>query len=165
MVLNCGVGEDSVRVPWTTRRSKQSVLKEINLEYSLESLEYSLMLKLQRQYFGHLIWRAYSWEKTLMLKDWRQEKGMTEDEMVWWHHWLSGHDFEQPSGDDEGQGSLVCCSPWDHKELDTTERLNKWEDWLFLTPLQSLKQCSQAGAILPSRDCLAMCGASFGCHN
>ena len=63
MVLNCGVGEDSLRVPWTTRRSKQSILKEINLEYSLESL----MLKLELQYFGHLMGRTDSQEKTLML--------------------------------------------------------------------------------------------------
>ena len=58
-------------------------------------------------------------------KDWRQEeKGVTEDEMVRWHHWLNGHEFEQTPGDSKGQGSLVCCSPWGHKELDATERLN-----------------------------------------
>ena len=51
-------------------------------------------------------------------------KGMTEDEMVGWHHWLNGHEFEQTPGDGEGQGSLVCCCPQGHKELDTTERLN-----------------------------------------
>ena len=49
---------------------------------------------------------------------------MTEDEMVGWHHQLNGHEFEQAPGDGEGQGSLACCSPWDHKELDTTELLN-----------------------------------------
>ena len=49
---------------------------------------------------------------------------MTEDEMVGWHHQLSGHEFEQALGDGEGQGSLACCSPWGHRELDTTERLN-----------------------------------------
>ena len=49
---------------------------------------------------------------------------MTEDEMVGWHHRLNGHEFEQAPGDGEGQGSLVCCSPWGFKELDTTERLN-----------------------------------------
>ena len=54
-------------------------------------------------------------------KDWGQEeKGMTEDEMVGWHHQLNGHEFEQTPGDGEGQGNLVCCSPWGHKELDTT---------------------------------------------
>ena len=58
-------------------------------------------------------------------KDWRQEeKGMTEDEMVGWHHWLNGHEFEQALGDGEGQGSLECCSPWGHKELDMTEWQN-----------------------------------------
>ena len=58
-------------------------------------------------------------------KDWKQEeKGMTEDEMVGWHHWLNGHEFEQAPGIGDGQGSLACCSPWGHKESDTTERLN-----------------------------------------
>ena len=54
-------------------------------------------------------------------KDWRrEEKGMTEDEMVGWHHPLNGHKFEQTPGDGDGQGSLVCCSPWGHKESGTT---------------------------------------------
>ena len=54
-------------------------------------------------------------------KDWRQEeKGGTEDEMVGWHHWLNGHEFEQAPGDSEGQRSLVCCSPWGRKESDMT---------------------------------------------
>ena len=58
-------------------------------------------------------------------KDWRQEeKRMTEDEMVGWHHWFNGYEVEQAPGDDEGQGSLAYCSPWGHKELDTTEQLN-----------------------------------------
>ena len=58
-------------------------------------------------------------------KDWGQEEeGMTEDEMVGWHHWLDGREFEQTPGNGEGQGSLACCSPWGHKELDTTEWLN-----------------------------------------
>ena len=58
-------------------------------------------------------------------KDWRwEEKGTTEVEMVGWHHWLNGHEFEQAPGVGEGQGSLVCRSPWGCKELDTTERLN-----------------------------------------
>ena len=62
-------------------------------------------------------------------KDWRQEKkGMTEDEMVGWHHWLDGRDFEQALGVGDGQGSLACCSPWGRKESDTTERLN-WTEW------------------------------------
>ena len=55
-------------------------------------------------------------------RDWGQEeKGTTEDEMVGWHHWLNGHEFEQALGIGDGQGSLACCSPWDRKESDTTE--------------------------------------------
>ena len=55
-------------------------------------------------------------------KDWRrEEKGTTEDEMVGWHHWIKGYEFEQTLRDGEGQGNLACCSPWDHKELDRTE--------------------------------------------
>jgi len=63
-------------------------------------------------------------------KDWRQEqKGMTEDDMVGWHHQLNRHEFEQALGAGDGQGILACCSPWGCKELDTTERLN-WIDGL-----------------------------------
>ena len=57
-------------------------------------------------------------------ENWKEEKGMTEDEMVGWHHRLNGHESEQAPGVGDGQGGLVCCSPWGHKELDTTERLN-----------------------------------------
>ena len=58
-------------------------------------------------------------------KNWGQEvKGVTEDEIVGWHHRLNGHEFKQTLGDSQGQGSLMCCSPWGHKELDMTERLN-----------------------------------------
>ena len=107
-----------MRVPWTARRSNQSILKEINPGCSLEGL----MLRLKLQYFGHLMQRPDSLEKTLMLGkiEGGQEKGMTEDEMVGWHHRLNGYEFEQAPGDSEEQGSLVCCSPWGHKELDTT---------------------------------------------
>ena len=80
-----------LRVPWTTRRSNQSILKEISPEYSLEGL----MLKLKFQYFDHLMRRTDSFEKTLLWKNWRQEeKGTIEDEMVGWHHQLNGHEFE-----------------------------------------------------------------------
>ena len=80
MFLNCGVGRKVLRVPWTARRSNQSILKEISPEYSLEGL----ILKLKLQYFGHLMRRTYSLEKTLMLGkiEGRRRKGMTEDEMV-----------------------------------------------------------------------------------
>ena len=72
-----------MRVPWTARRSSQSILKEIGPGISLEGM----MLKLKLQYFGHLMRRVDSLEKTLMLRDWGQEeKGMPEDEMAGWHH-------------------------------------------------------------------------------
>ena len=80
-----------LRVPWTARRSKQSTLKEISPECSLEGL----MLKLKLQYSGHLIRRADSLEKTLMLGKIEKEKGMTEDEMVGWHHQLGGHELNK----------------------------------------------------------------------
>ena len=63
-------------------------------------------------------------------KDWRQEKGMTEDEMVGWHHRLNRHEFEQALGVGDGQGSLMSCNPWGHKELDTTEWLN-WTELIL----------------------------------
>ena len=102
-----------MRVPWTARRSNQSILKEISPGYSLEGL----MLKLKFQYLGHQLRRADSLEKSLMLgkiED-RRRRGVTEDEMVGWHHQLNGPEFEQTPGDSEQQGSLVCCSPWGGK--------------------------------------------------
>jgi len=80
-----------LRVPWTARRSNQSILKEISPEYSLEGL----MLKLTLQYFGHLMQRTDSFEKTLMQGMIEEEKGTAQDEMVGWHHRLNGHEFEQ----------------------------------------------------------------------
>ena len=99
-----------LRVPWTARRSNQSILKEIDPEYSLEGL----MLKLKLQYFGHLMWRTDSFEKTLMMGkiEGRRRWGWLKDEMVGSHHQLDGHEFEQTPGDSKGEGSLVCCSPW-----------------------------------------------------
>ena len=98
-----------MRVPWTARRSNQSILKEINPEFWL------LMLKTKFQYFGQLMSRTDSSEDPDAGKDWRrEEKGMTEDKMVGWHHWLNGHEFEQALGVCEGQGSLACCNPWGH---------------------------------------------------
>ena len=126
---------------WTTRRSNQSVPKEIKPEYSLEGL----MLKLQ--HFGYLMWRADSLEKTDAGKDWRQkEKGMTEDEMRGWHHWLDGHEFEQGPGDGEGQGSLACCSPWGRKESDMTEQLNNNNRLYQMAPGISLPLQGHDGA-------------------
>ena len=80
-----------MRVPWTARKSNQSILKEISPEYSLEGL----MLKLKLQYFGHLMQRADSLEKTLRLaKIEGGRKGTTEDDVVGWHHRPNGHEFE-----------------------------------------------------------------------
>ena len=83
------------------------------------------MLKLKLQYFGHLMQRVDSLEKTDAERDWgQQEKGRTEDEMAGWHHRLDGHEFESTPGVGDGQGGLACLGPWDRKESDTTERLN-----------------------------------------
>ena len=79
-----------MRVPWTARRSNQSILKEISPKYSLEGL----MLKLKLQSFGHLVQRIDSLEKTLGKIGRWEEKGMTENEMVGWHHQLNGHESE-----------------------------------------------------------------------
>ena len=92
-----------LRVPWTARRSNQSILNEISLEYSLEGL----MLKLKLP----ILWNWLTSGKDPDAgKDWRQEeKGATEDEMIGWHHWLSGQEFEQALGAGDGQGGLACC--------------------------------------------------------
>ena len=58
---------------------------------------------------------------------------MTEDEMVGWYHQINGHEFEQAPGDGDGQGSLACCSPWGHKELDTTEQLNNDDNSMYMS--------------------------------
>ena len=98
------------------------MLKEISPEYSLEGL----MLKLKLQYLGHLIQRADLLEKTLMWGkiEGRRRRDETEDEIVGWHHRLDGHEFEQGLGVGDGQGSLMCFSPWGHKESDTNRQLN-----------------------------------------
>ena len=80
------------------------------------------MLRLKLQYFGHLMQRVDSLEKTLMGRVWGQEEeGTPEDEMAGWHHGLNGHGFGWTPGVGGGQGSLGCCNSWGHKESDTTE--------------------------------------------
>ena len=98
-----------MRVPWTARRSNQSILKEISPEYSLEGL----ILKLKLQYFGHLMRRADSLEKTLMLGkiEGRRRRGLSEDEMVEWHHQLNVHEFEQAPGVGDGQEAWYAAVP------------------------------------------------------
>ena len=115
-----------MRVPWTARRSNQPILKEISPEYSFffffqfcQKPEYSLkglMLKLKLQYFGHLMRRTDSLEKTLILGkiEGGRRRGR-QDEMVEWYQRLYGHEFEQALGVGDGQGSLACCSPWGRK--------------------------------------------------
>ena len=119
-----------LRVPWTARRSNQSILKEISPGCSLEGM----MLKLKLQSFGHLMWRVDSLEKL-----WCWEglgaggKGMMEDEMAGWHHRLDGHEFGWTLGVGDGQGGLACCDSWDRKESDTTERLNWTELSMYMS--------------------------------
>ena len=110
-----------MRVPWTARRSNQCILKEISPGCTLEGM----IIKLKLQYFGHLMRRVDSLEKTLMLGGigGRRRRGR-EDEMVGWHYRLDGHEFEQALGVGDRQGSLACCSPLDCRESDRTERLN-----------------------------------------
>ena len=110
-----------LRVPWTVRRSNQYTLKEISPEFSLEEL----MLKLKLQYFGHLMQRTDSLERPWCWERLKVgEKGMPGDKMVGWHYWLDGLEFEQAPGVGDGQGSLMCCSPWGCKESDMTGWLN-----------------------------------------
>ena len=91
-----------------------------------------LMLKRKLQYFSHAMRWINSLEKTLMLG--KIEGGMTEYEMVRWHQWFNGHEFEQALEDGGGQRSLECCSPWGHKKLDMTEHLNNNNNNIVWTP-------------------------------
>ena len=115
------------RVPWTARRSNQSIPKEISPGGSLEGL----MLKLKLQYSGHLMQRVDSFEKTLMLGKIEGRKRRGRQRMRWLDgitdsmaSRLNGHGFGWTPGVGNGQGGLACCSSWGHKESDTTERLN-----------------------------------------
>ena len=116
-----------LRVPWTARRSDQSILKEISPEYTLEGL----MLKLKLQYFGHLVQRTDSLEKTLRLGkiEGRRRKGWQR--MKWLDSITDLMDMSLSKLWE--QGSLACCSPWGCKESDVTEWLN-WTDLLFKLP-------------------------------
>ena len=101
-----------LRIPWTARRFNQPILKEVSPGCSLEGL----MLELKIQ----LLWSpdVKNWligKDPDAGKDWRHKKGTTEDEIVGWHHWLNGHEFEQTPGVGAGQGGLVCYNPWGHR--------------------------------------------------
>ena len=105
-----------LKVSWTARRSNQSILKEISPEYSLEGL----MLKLKLQYFNNLMQRADSLEKTLMLGKTEGRRRRGRQRMRWLDGITDaiGHEFELAPGVGDGQGNLVCCSPWGPKELE-----------------------------------------------
>ena len=109
-----------LRFAWTAWRANQSILKEISPECALEEL----ILKLKLQYFGHLMRRTDSFEKTLMLGKIEGRRRRGQQRIKWCYHQLNGHGFEPALGVGEGQGSLAYCSPQGHKELDTTEQLN-----------------------------------------
>ena len=134
MLLNCGAVEDSWESLGLHRdQTSQLILEEIIAEYSLEGL----MLKLKLQYFSHLIWRADSLKKTLMLGkiEGKRRRGVAEDEMVGWHHWLIGHKSEKTPGDSGGQRSLECYSPWG----------TKIQTWLSNSTTTSFNRSDYAG--------------------
>ena len=116
-----------------------TMVLEKTLESSLDCKEIKLVSP-KREWALNIHWKDWCWSQSSNTlptwceeltgkdpdagKDWRQEKGTIEDEMVGWHHWLDGLKFEQSLRVDDGQGILVCCSPWGHKESDLTEQLN-----------------------------------------
>ena len=121
-----------LRVPWTARRSNQSILREISPGCSLEGM----MLKLKLQYFGHLMWRADSLEKTLMLGGiggWGKRGQQRMKSVAGWNHRLNGRESEWTPGDCDGQGGLACCNSCGYKGQDWATELN----WMQL-PLNKL---------------------------
>ena len=110
--LRIVVLEKILRVPWTARRSNQSILKE--------NQSWIFIGRTEAEAETSILWppdaKIWLTEKDIDAgKNWRQEKGRTEDEMVGWHHCLNGREFEQAPGVGDGQWSLVCCSPWGHR--------------------------------------------------
>ena len=130
-----------LRIPWTAKRSNQSILKEISLECSLEGL----ILKLKLQYFGHQM-RTDLFQKTLMLGKIQSGRRSGQQKMRWVDDItdLIGHEFEQSPGVGDGLGSLSCCSPWGHKKSDPTEWLN-WTDApsIFMWIPPPVSSCTQ----------------------
>ena len=110
-----------LRVPWTTKRSNQSILRRLVLVFiGRTDVEAETPILWPPDAKSWLIWKDRD-----AGKDWGQEeKGMTEDEMIGWHHWHNGHGFEWTLGIGDGQGGLACCGSCGHKESDMTERLN-----------------------------------------
>ena len=115
--------QKTLESPWVARRSKQSILKAVNPEYSLERL----MLKPKLHYFGHLMQRANLLEKTLMLEKIEgKRRKRRQDEVVGWNHWLNGHAFEQTTGDSKGKRILACCSSWGHRSKNELVTEQQW---------------------------------------
>ena len=131
MLLNCGVG-GLLRVPWTARRSNQSILKEISPGF---------VGRPDAEAEAPILWPpdVKNWvtgKDPDAGKDWRwEETGTTEDEMVGWHHRLSGHEFEQAPGFGDGQGGLACCSPWGRSRT----RLSGWTELMWDLPRSGIK--------------------------
>ena len=125
-----------LRVPWTVRRFNQSILKEISPEYLLEGL----MLKLKFQYFGYLMRRTDSLEKTLMLGKIEGRRRRGRQRMRWLDGITDSMDMSL-SKLREWQGALACCSPWGRQELDKTEQLN----WTKLNLLGYYKSLTDQG--------------------
>ena len=137
MLLNCGVGEDF----WDALDCK-----EIQAVNPKGNQSWIFIGRTGAEAETPILWPPdvknwIIWKDLDAGKDWKQEKGMTEDEMVGWRHRLDGHEFEQAPGVGDGQGSLACCRPWGVKELDMTEWLNwtennqkmgKGSEWMFL---------------------------------
>ena len=146
MLLNCGLEKtlEILGVPWTARRSNQSILKQISPGCSLEGL----MLKLKLQYLGHLMWSADSSEKTLILGkiEGRRRRGQQRMRLVGWHHRLNGHGFGWTLEVGDGQGGLACCGSWGRKESDTTKRLN-WTEGKLKSLLMKVKQESEKAGL------------------
>ena len=118
--------ENTLEIPLYCKEIQLVNSKEISPEYSLKRL----MLKLKLHYFGYLMGRADSLEKTLMLRriEGRSRRGW-QDEMIGWHHQLDGHEFEQAPQIGDGQQSPVCCCTWGCKESD----MNDWLNWTELS--------------------------------
>ena len=148
MLSNCDAREDSC--------------KEIKPVYSKGNQSWIFIARTDAEAESPILWPPHVknwlfWKDPNAGKDWRQEeKGTTEDEIVGWHHRLSGHEFEQALGVGDEQGSLACCSPWGHKESDTTEWLNSTDD-LFMYRFLCKHQFSFLWYKYPSMQGLGFC--------
>ena len=130
-----------LRLPWTARRSNQSILKEIN--------SWVFIGRTDVEAETPVLWPPHvkSWligKDSDAGRDWGQEKGTIEDEMAGWHHWLDGRESEWTTGDGDGQGGLVCCNSWGHKESNMTERLN-WTELNLLSVLWKVQSILTKG--------------------